>query len=69
MKLHLIRNNAPAATAEVIAAQQAAGDDVSLVLVGGAPKPAVDAPCHAVDGGDWGQVLELIFQSDNTAVW
>ncbi|MDH5527384.1 MAG: hypothetical protein OEY97_08780 [Nitrospirota bacterium] len=69
MKLHLIRKGAPAGAAEVISAQQAAGEEVALVLIGGAPKPAVDAPSHAVDDAEWARVVELIFQADNTAVW
>jgi hypothetical protein len=69
--LHLLKGDDPLALT-LAAEQRAAGDEVSVVLLPGAPDPALPAGVtrHRVPGElSWEQLLERIFEADQVITW
>ena len=69
--LHLLGANDPRRALPVIAGQLAAGDQVTVALVGSSDPPLPpDVAVHRVpDRLSWEQLLELIFATDQTFSW
>lgn len=70
--LHLLKGDDPSLALTVIAQQQAAGDDVAVVVLPGAPAPAWPAgPTlqHVPDQLSWDTLLERIFEADQVIAW
>jgi hypothetical protein len=70
--LHLLKGQDPALALAVIAQQQAAGDEVAVALLAGAPAPALPAgvTLHRVpDPLSWDALLERIFEADQVITW
>jgi hypothetical protein len=70
--LHLIKTDAAAFALATIAAQLAAGDRVSVVLMAGAPVPKLPpgvSTRRIPDDLSYDQLLDLIFTSDQVTAW
>jgi hypothetical protein len=70
--LHLLKGSDASLALTVIAQQQAAGDDVAVVLLPGAPAPALPSgvPTQRVpDQLAWEALLERIFEADQVITW
>ena len=69
--LHLIGANDTRRALPVIAGQVAAGDEVTIALVGPSDTALPpDVTVHRVpDSLSWEQLLELIFSTDQTFSW
>lgn|GEM_PF-1881581 len=75
--LHVLRDGADPHAGPVIRAQAAQGVPLTLLVLGGAGSPGVDAPCYAVapaapqgaETVDWPRALELIFAADTVVTW
>jgi hypothetical protein len=70
--LHLLTGADPSLALAVIAQQRAAGDEVAVVLLPGAPPvalPAGVAGPRAPEQLSWDAVLERIFEADQVIAW
>lgn len=69
--LHLLGHNDPGRALPVIAGQLAAGDTVSVAVIGSAEPPLPPGlTVHRIPGErSWDQLLDLIFASDQTYSW
>jgi len=70
--LHLLKGADPTPALDVIAQQQAAGDEVAVVLLAGTPAPALPpgVRVHRVpDELGWETLLERIFEADQVITW
>jgi hypothetical protein len=70
--LHLLKGDDAALALVVIAQQQAAGDDISVVLLPGALASALPAgvPLSRIpDQLSWEALLERIFEADQVITW
>ncbi len=70
--LHLLRGTRPSLAPDVVRRQVAAGDDVTVVLLGEAPPPALPAGVvvrRAPSELAWREVVELIFAADHVTAW
>jgi hypothetical protein len=70
--LHLLKGGDPTLALTVIAQQQAAGDEVAVALLPGAPPAGLPAGLawHRVpDDLDWEALLERIFEADQVITW
>lgn len=69
--LHLVGPNDPRAALPIIAGQLAAGDAVTVAVVGpSAPPLPPGLTVHRVPGElSWEQLLDLIFTADQTFSW
>jgi hypothetical protein len=70
--LHLLKGGDPSLALVVIAQQQAAGDDVTVALLPGAPALALPpgVPAQRVpDQLSWDALLERIFAADQVITW
>jgi hypothetical protein len=69
--LHLLGANDPGRALPVIAGQVAAGDRVTVAVVGGdAPLLPPGVTVHRVPGDlSWEQLLDLVFATDQTLSW
>ena len=69
--LHLLGSNDPGRALPVIAGQLAAGDVVTVAVVGPAePSLPPGLTVHRVPGGlSWDQLLDLIITTDQTFSW
>ncbi|HEX9821964.1 MAG TPA: hypothetical protein VGD07_20375 [Methylomirabilota bacterium] len=69
--LHLLKADDPLALS-LAGRQQAAGDDVTVVLLPGAPElvpPAGVTRCRVPDERSWEALLEQIFEADQVVTW
>ncbi|HEU4369980.1 MAG TPA: hypothetical protein VFV05_17285 [Methylomirabilota bacterium] len=69
--LHLLKAGDPLALS-LAGEQQAAGDDVTLVMLPGAPDftpPPGVTRCRVPDELSWEALLERIFESDQVITW
>jgi hypothetical protein len=69
--IHLLKSDDPLALT-VIAQQQAAGDDVAVALLPGAPDPPLPpgvAGQRVPDQLSWEALLERIFEADQVITW
>lgn len=69
--LHLLKGDDPLALG-LASQQQAAGDDVTVVLLPGAPDLALPAGvtrCRVPDERSWEALLEAIFEADQVITW
>jgi hypothetical protein len=70
--LHVLKGDHTGQAAAVIEAQLAAGDAVTVALIGGIAAPALPerAVVHRVpDEVSWERLLELIFEADSVVTW
>ncbi len=70
--LHLLKGDDPALALAVIAQQQAAGDEIGVALLPGAPAPALPAGVtlqRVPDELGWDALLERIFEADQVITW
>lgn len=69
--LHLLGHNDPGRALPVIAEQLAAGDVVTVAVIGSAePSLLPGLTVHRVPGErSWDQLLDLIFTTDETYSW
>jgi len=70
--LHVFKGDHTAQATVVITAQVAAGDDVTVALIGGVDAPALPrgVTVHRVpDDIAWERLLELIFEADSAVTW
>ena len=70
--LHLLKGDDPSLALAVIAQQQAAGDDVTVALLPGAPALALPpgvTPQRVPDQLSWDALLERIFGADQVITW
>jgi hypothetical protein len=69
--LHLLGAGNPALALPVIAGQVAAGDTVTVALVGPAtpPLPPGVTVCHVPRELSWDQLLDLVFSADHVLSW
>ena len=69
--LHLLGHNDPGRALPIIAEQLAAGDVVTVALIGSAePSLLAGLTVHRVPGErSWDQLLDLIFTTDQTYSW
>jgi hypothetical protein len=70
--LHVFKGDHAAQATVVINAQVAAGDDVTVALIGGVDAPALprSVAVHRVpDDIAWERLLELIFEADSAVTW
>jgi hypothetical protein len=69
--LHLLKGEDPLAVS-LAAEQQAAGDEVTVVLLPGAPDlapPPGVSRCRVPDELSWEALLERIFEADQVITW
>jgi hypothetical protein len=69
--LHLLKGDDPLAL-RLVAEQRAAGDDVTVALLPGAPDLALPAgvtPHRVPDDWSWEALLERIFEADQVITW
>ena len=69
--LHLLKGDDPLAL-RLAAEQRAAGDEVTIALLPGAPdlSPPAGVPRHRVpDEWSWETLLERIFEADQVITW
>jgi hypothetical protein len=69
--LHLLKGDDPLALA-LVAEQRAAGDEVSVALLPGAPDVALPAGVtryRVPDEVTWEQLLERVFEADQVITW
>ena len=70
--LHLLKGDDPSLALAVIAQEQAAGDDIAVALLPGAPAPPLPSGVrvHRVpDELSWETLLERIFEADQVITW
>jgi hypothetical protein len=70
--LHLLKGNDPALALAVVAQQQAAGDEITVVLLPGTPAPVLPAGValhHVPAELSWETLLEHIFAADDVITW
>lgn len=70
--LHLFKGDHAEHALAVIAPQLAAGDEVTVALVGDAPLPGLPGgvTVHRVPGEiSWERLLELVFEADSVVTW
>ena len=70
--LHLLKGDDPTLALTVIAQQQAAGDEVTVALLPGAPPPSLLAGVHlqlVPEQLPWDALLERIFAADQVIAW
>ncbi len=70
--LHLLKGDDASLALAVIAQQQAAGDEVTVALLPGAPVPALPpgvSPQRVPDQLSWEALLERIFVADQVITW
>jgi hypothetical protein len=70
--LHLLKGDDASLALAVIAQQRAAGDDVAVVLLPGAPAeglPPGVAGQRAPEQLSWNALLERIFEADQVITW
>jgi len=69
--LHLIGDNDPGPALSIIAGQLAAGDTVTVAIVGSlAPAlPPGPAVLRVPDEASWEEIVDLIFTADQTLSW
>jgi hypothetical protein len=70
--VHVLTGPPDAIVDTTVAAQRAAGDDITIVLVGRASAPASAKGLtvrHAPDEVSWSGVLDLIFAADQVVCW
>ena len=70
--LHVLKGDHTDRAVAVIAAQVAAGDEVTVALVGGIPVPPLpDGVQHHRVPEDvaWERLVEMIFEADSVVTW
>jgi hypothetical protein len=70
--LHVLKGDHTAQALAVITPQVAAGDRVTVALVGGVPAPELPdgVVVHRVpDELSWERLLELVFEADAVVTW
>jgi hypothetical protein len=70
--LHLLKGGDATLALAVIAQQRAAGDDVTVALLGGTPAPALPAgvsTCRVPDEVSWESLLGRIFEAEQVITW
>jgi hypothetical protein len=70
--LHMLKGNDSTLALVVVAHQQAAGDEVAVALLPGAPVPALPdgvARHRVPDDLAWEALLERIFEADQVITW
>jgi hypothetical protein len=70
--LHLLKSSDPTPALDVIAQQQAAGDEITVALLSGAPAPALPSGVRVQRVPDelgWETLLERIFEADQVITW
>jgi hypothetical protein len=70
--LHLLEAGDATPALDVIAAQVAAGDHVTVILLPGAPAPALPADValrRVPDDLAWEALVDLIFAADHVVAW
>jgi hypothetical protein len=70
--LHLLKGGDPTLALAVLAQQQAAGDEITVALLPGAPALALPAglAVRRVPGElSWEALLERIFEADQVITW
>jgi hypothetical protein len=70
--LHLLKGTDAALALDVIAQQQAAGDEITVALLSGTPAPALPPGVRAQRVPDelgWEALLERIFEADQVITW
>jgi hypothetical protein len=70
--LHLLKGDDPALALAVVAQQQAAGDEITVVLLPGTPAPPLPpgvALHHVPAELSWEALLECIFAADQVITW
>ena len=70
--LHLLKGDHAELALAVITPQAAAGDQVSVALLGATPAPALPAGVtihHVPADTSYERLLELIFEADSVVTW
>ena len=70
--LHVLKGDHTAQATVVIDAQLAAGDEITVALIGGVDAPALPhgVTVHRVpDDVSWERLLEMIFEADSAVTW